>query len=126
MNKRHWSRKYRWLALALILAAVLFWLYRVATAPNLAEYYRTTLLDKTREDIAEIVGAPADWYRKRADVAWMTKFDPAIDAIGHWYTWKGTISVSFDKSGKAFNVQFDPQMRRIGSWWDQFFYWIGW
>ncbi|MBI3408222.1 MAG: hypothetical protein HY040_07685 [Planctomycetes bacterium] len=124
MRKR-WS-----LTLALVAIVVTgLYLYGRLSQASLGEYYQTTLINKSQDEIEEIVGAKPNRIWKRAQLPGAVfAFDAAAEALGHWYTWKGTISVVFDKSGKAKTVNFDPSMRRGGEHavLDHLFFMIGW
>ena len=122
-------RKRKWLILALLVVglACAYVSWRVLTAGSLGEHYQTVLITKTRAEVDEIIGAPANRYWQSAEIVNAGGFlNPDVGAVGHWYTSKGTVSIAFDKSGKAINVEFAPSMRREGSQIDQFFYLIGW
>lgn len=109
-------RKRRWLFFGLIAILIIsLYFYGRLTISLLGEYYQEELMSKSQHEIEEIVGAKPDRFWKRAQLPGAVfSFDPEAKALAHWYTWKGTISVFFDESGKAKTVMFDPSIRRGG------------
>src|SRR5438105_1761358 len=121
-------RKRLWIVLGLMIVLVpglyiCVWFIRPAGTFRSLEECTGALSGKLVDEIEGIIGSPADVTFQRKEVekgllpGRQLLWPPEIEEIRAWRTWKGTISITFDKNGKGNVIEFDPSIRRRRSLW---------